>query len=252
MLPSHSRYASAELRAVNASPQGSGAWVLMVLWSGFLFLSAWVWSIWGRDGFPVGTAWWDELALEGAAHAVQQGMVPAVDFWAPFILPIYLKALAQSLAGLSGGYVLECLMQGAVVLLLLTALLGLGRHSVWVYLLGAWAVLQVLLPFNFGSLVQAPPGAVSFAGAYNRLGGALVSLVILHGISDQGDGVSDRGGHLRGARGAVWQWGVSLVVVSACWAGCRAVVRVFDRKWHGARISGCAGGLGEAALELVA
>jgi hypothetical protein len=142
-------------------------------------LSAWVWSIWGRDGFPVGTAWWDELALEGAAHAVQQGMVPAVDFWAPFILPIYLKALAQSLAGLSGGYVLECLMQGAVVLLLLTALLGLGRHSVWVYLLGAWAVLQVLLPFNFGSLVQAPPGAVSFAGAYNRLGGALVSLVIL-------------------------------------------------------------------------
>ncbi len=154
-------------------------WRLGVLWLSFWGMAVWVWLTWGQTGFPVGSFWWDDLALAGAARAVQQGLVPAVDFWAPFILPIYLKALAQSLAGLSGGYVLECLLQGLLVLLLLTALLGRRRHVWGVYLVGAWAILQAVLPFNLGTIAQAGLGTVTFSGAYNRLGGAFITLLLL-------------------------------------------------------------------------
>jgi hypothetical protein len=154
-------------------------WALIALCLVFMALWAGVWSLWGRDGFPVGAAWWDELALSGAARAVQRGMVPGIDFWAPFILPIYLKALAQTLAGLRAGYVLECLLQGLLVLLLFTSLLRGRRHRGWVYLIGACAVAQATLPFNVGSVVQAEMGSVVYAGAYNRLGGAIFTLVVL-------------------------------------------------------------------------
>jgi hypothetical protein len=154
-------------------------WRLGALWLSFWGMAVCVWLTWGQTGFPVGSFWWDELALAGAAQAVQNGMVPAVDFWAPFILPIYLKALAQSLAGLSGGYVLECLLQGMLVLLLLTALLVRGKHAAGVYLVGAWAILQAVLPFNLGTITQAGLGTVAFSGAYNRLGGALITLLLL-------------------------------------------------------------------------
>lgn len=158
---------------------GGWGWRLGVLWLSFWGMAVCVWLTWGQTGFPVGSFWWDDLALAGAARAVQQGMVPAVDFWAPFILPIYLKALAQSLAGLSGGYVLECLLQGLLVLLLLTALLGRRRHAPGVYLVGAWAILQAVLPFNLGTIAQAGLGTVAFSGAYNRLGGAFITLLLL-------------------------------------------------------------------------
>jgi hypothetical protein len=149
------------------------------MWFVFIFFSACVWAQWGEAGFPVATAWWDELALAGAAQAVQRGMVPGVDFWAPFILPIYLKALAQTLVGLRSGYVLECLLQGGLVLVLFTCLLRGRRADAWALLVGACAVAQATLPFNLGGLVQADMGSVVYAGAYNRLGGAIFTLVVL-------------------------------------------------------------------------
>ena len=106
-------------------------------------------------------------------------MVPSADFWAPFILPLYMKHLAQSFAGMGGGYVLECLLQGGLTLCLLTLLLGRRRHGVAVYLLGAMVVAMAMLPFNIGSVVMARSGSLVFAGVYNRLGGALIMLALL-------------------------------------------------------------------------
>lgn len=153
---------------------------LAALWVAFCVISVLIWCGWGEQGWPVGSFWWDELALSGAADAILKGFTPSVDFWSPFILPLYVKALAQCMVGLSGGYVLECLLQSLLILMLLTALLGRRRHAIWIYWLGAWAIAQVMLPFNIGSaVVDAGLGTVAFAGAYNRLGGALISLVVL-------------------------------------------------------------------------
>jgi hypothetical protein len=67
-----------------------------------------------------------------------------------------------------------------LVLTLLTLLLARQRSiDTWTYLIGGWAVIQATLPFNLGSVVQASLGSVVFAGAYNRLGGAFITLVIL-------------------------------------------------------------------------
>ncbi len=90
-----------------------------------------------------------------------------------------MKYWAQSLVGAGPGYVLECLLQGALVLLLLTLLLGRRRHVGGVYVLGALAVAMAVMPFNIGSVVTAKPGTVVFAGVYNRLGGALIMLALL-------------------------------------------------------------------------
>lgn len=183
-------------------------WRMGLLWLSFSILAAWVWCTWGQTGFPVGSFWWDELALAGAARAVQRGMVPLLDFWAPFISPIYLKALAQSLAGLRGGYVLECLLQGLVVLLLVTALLGRRKQSAGVYLVGAWAILQAVLPFNLGTIAEAGLGTVAFSGAYNRMGGALITLLLLSMTLRPG---SSR----RGAMASPFDWWMASVLVLA-------------------------------------
>jgi len=39
--------------------------------------------------------------------------------------------------------------------------------------------LQAVLPFNLGTVAQAGLGTVAFSGAYNRLGGALITLLLL-------------------------------------------------------------------------
>jgi|GEM_PF-4697681 len=137
-----------------------------------------VWR-WGAQGWPLGSYWWDELALSGGVHAIHNGLTPTVDFWAPFILPLYLKLVAQSLVGVAGEYVVECLLQGAVTLLLLSVLLGRVRHAPSVYFTGIWVVAMATLPFNLGSVAEAQIGSVAFAGSYNRFGGALIGLVML-------------------------------------------------------------------------
>jgi hypothetical protein len=124
----------------------------------------------------MGSYWWDELALSGAAHAVLQGLQPAVDFWVPFVFPVYLKAFAQWLVGPAAAYVAECLLQGTLVLAVLHWLFSGRQVARHIWLVGVWAVLQATLPFNIGSVVQAAPGSVVFASAYNRLGGALITL----------------------------------------------------------------------------
>lgn len=149
------------------------------LWSLFALVSGLVWWRWGQTGWPVGSYWWDELALSGAAEAIHRGMVPTVDFWAPFILPLYLKRLAIVAVGHGGAYVLECLVQGLIVLLLFSALVGRKRLPLLVHLTAGIVVLSAVAPFNFGSVTEAKVGTVAFCGAYNRLGGALIGLVLM-------------------------------------------------------------------------
>lgn len=160
---------------------------LLWLWLLFGLTCLAIWLRWGRGGWPVGSFWWDELALAGAAHAIGTGLVPAVDFWAPFLLPLYVKHIAQSLAGMGGGGVLECLFQGGMSLLLLTGLLGRRRHEAGVYVLGAATVLMAVLPFNIGGVVSAKLGTVVFAGVYNRFGGALIMLGLMAPVVRDGN-----------------------------------------------------------------
>lgn len=152
---------------------------LLGLWLLFALSALMAWLAWGDGGWPVGSYWWDELALSGAAEAIHQGLVPARDFWAPFILPLYMKHWARSLVGAGAGYVLECLMQGLLVMSLLTLLMGRRRYAGGVYVVGALAVVMAVMPFNIGSVVMAKPGTVVFAGIYNRLGGAIIMLALL-------------------------------------------------------------------------
>lgn len=152
---------------------------LALIWGGFVLVAVLVLWLWGKQGWPIGSYWWDDLALSGGVRAIRQGLVPSVDFWAPFVLPLYLKLLAQQWVGVAAGYVGECLLQGAIILLLLTVLLGRWRHGSSVYLTGAWVVAMATLPFNLGSVAEAEVGLVAFAGVYNRFGAALIGLVMM-------------------------------------------------------------------------
>lgn len=149
----------------------------LVLASGVIAL--FFWFAWGERGWPVGSFWWDELALAGAAEAVNRGMVPTVDFWAPFIWPIYAKYVSVMIGGYSGAFLVESLMQGVLVLALFCWLIGGTRPGAATYWVGALAVLSAVAPFNLMSVSEAQLGALSYSCAYNRLGGSLISLVIL-------------------------------------------------------------------------
>lgn len=152
---------------------------LMVLWLGYLSLCFVCWQCWGGTGWAMGSYWWDELALASAAHAVNEGLIPSKDFWAPFILPLYIKAWSYRLAGAPGGYVVECLLQGGLVLSLYSVLVR-SRPMPWaMHALAAWAVLLAVLPFNIESVVEAKTGYVVYAGVYNRLGGSLMMIGFL-------------------------------------------------------------------------
>lgn len=152
---------------------------LMVLWLGYLLLSLACWLRWGSTGWAMGSYWWDELALSSAAHAVNEGLTPARDFWAPFVLPLYIKAWAYRLAGNPGGYLVECLLQGGLVLSLYSLLVRSRPMPLAMHALAAWAVLLAVLPFNIESVVEAKAGYVVYAGVYNRLGGSLMMLGML-------------------------------------------------------------------------
>lgn len=146
---------------------------------GFAVLAVLCWVRWGRTGWPIGSYWWDELALAGAAEAIRTGLVPTVDFWAPFVLPLYLKQWAIAWVGHGGSLVAECLLQGALVLLLFFGLVGRVRQPLSVYGVGALAVLGAVAPFNLSSATEAQLGSVVAACSYNRLGGGILSLVML-------------------------------------------------------------------------
>lgn len=157
----------------------SGGAIVGWMVAGFVALALWCWSSWGQTGWPIGSFWWDELALAGAAQAIRSGLVPTVDFWAPFVLPLYLKQWAMAWVGAGGAFVVESLVQGALVLLLFWWLVGRERQPWLVYGVGALAVLGAVAPFNLGSATEAELGTAVAACAYNRLGGAVLSLVML-------------------------------------------------------------------------
>lgn len=166
-----------------ASPRRS--WALLVsqplalIWLGFCLVSTFVVWRWGRTGWPLGSYWWDDLALSGGVQAIRSGLMPTVDFWAPFILPLYLKLFAQNMVGVAAGYAVECLLQGGGVLILLSVLLGRAKHPPSVYFTGIWAVALAMLPFNLGTVAEAQLGSVAYSGSYNRFGGALIALVLM-------------------------------------------------------------------------
>ena len=157
----------------------AGAAPLLLIWLWLVFTFVAVWALTGVQGWVVGSYWWDELALSGAVTALDQGLVPTVDFWAPFVLPLYLKQLAQSLVDGGRSYVLECFLQGSVVLAFFTGLVWRYRQYPGVYAAGFLAILVALVPFNVFSVTQSQFGLVSYAGGYNRLGAGLLAIVYL-------------------------------------------------------------------------
>lgn len=166
-----------------------GAWKpLLCLVCVLAFLAAGCWWRWGATGWPVGSFWWDELALSGAAHAMREGMVPTVDFWAPLILPLYLKMYTENWVGYQSAYVLECLLQGGVVVALFAGLVGRQRLPASAYWVVALLALSVMAPFNIGSTTQAKLGTVVNACSYNRLGGGLIALVAMLPVVRRGSG----------------------------------------------------------------
>lgn len=152
---------------------------LAALVAAFVMVAGWVWWKWGATGWPVGSFWWDELALSGAAHAMRQGMVPTVDFWTPLVLSLYMKMLTENWVGHQSAYVLECLLQGGMVVAMFAALVGRQRMPASAYWVAGLLALSVMAPFNIGSPTEAQPGTVVNACSYNRLGGGLIALVIM-------------------------------------------------------------------------
>jgi len=152
--------------------------VMLGMIASYVLVAVFFWTSWGQ-GWPVGSFWWDELALAGASEAIHAGMVPTVDYWAPFILPLYLKYWAVILVGHGGAYVAECLMQGAIVLLLFCWLVGRKYQTVYLYLVGYVVVFAAIAPFNLLTVSEALLGYAGFSCAYNRLGGSLIALVLL-------------------------------------------------------------------------
>lgn len=142
-------------------------------------VAAWVWWKWGGTGWPVGSFWWDELALSGAAHAIRLGMIPTVDFWSPFIFPLYVKMLTEDWVGHQLAYVLECLLLGAIIVALFALLAVRNRLPNSAYWVVGLLTLSVVAPFNIGSVAESQPGTVVSACSYNRFGGAIIALVVM-------------------------------------------------------------------------
>ncbi|HET8870275.1 MAG TPA: hypothetical protein VFM48_07505 [Aquabacterium sp.] len=160
----------------NGSPLGGGVWTLGCL---MIITSLVLCGFWGKHGWPIGSFWWDDLALAGGAQAIDQGLRPTVDFWAPFIWPLYQKWLATKIAGLQGAYVVECVIQGWVIFGLF-ALAAWSRRLHWiVYVTVAILIVSAVSPFNILSVTEARLGEVSFDCSYNRLGGALIGLLVV-------------------------------------------------------------------------
>lgn len=152
---------------------------LLALVAAISMVAGWCWLNWGETGWPVGSFWWDELALSGAAHAARVGLIPSVDFWSPFILPVYMKMFTEDWVGYRSAYVLECLLQAGVVVALFAVLIGFQRQSRSVYWVAGLMALSVMAPFNIGSIADSEPGTVVNACSYNRLGGAIIALVAM-------------------------------------------------------------------------
>lgn len=163
-------------QGLRASFKGGKRLGLLVVWFFYFIIALLLMGRW-PNGWLIGSFWWDEVAVLGGVAAIKEGLVPAVDFWAPFLLPLYIKMLAHSLVVGGGAYVVECLVQGAVIVIFYSALVWRRVVPPVVHLLACWAVLIAVMPFNIGSLAEAKVGAVAFAGSYNRLGSGLLSLM---------------------------------------------------------------------------
>lgn len=153
-----------------------GVWVLLSM---MILISVFSCGLWGRQGWPIGSFWWDELALAGGAHAIDLGLKPTVDFWAPFIWPIYQKWFATKVAGLPGSYVAECVMQGWIVFIFFVAAVWSRRLHWMGYVAAGVLIMSAVSPFNTLSVTEARLGEISFDCSYNRLGGAIIGLVVM-------------------------------------------------------------------------
>ncbi len=153
------------------------------MWVAYSLLCLCCWLHWHDTGLPIGSFWWDELALSGGSEAINQGLLPDRDFWAPFIFPLYLKWFAQHLVGPARSFLLECLLQGGLVLAIFSVMVAGKRQPASIYMVGVAAIVMASLPFNIGSGTQAALGLATYCGAYNRLGGALLTLAFVYPIA---------------------------------------------------------------------
>lgn len=167
------------IAADHDSNTSRGGKCLLTMALAYLAVGAYVWGRWGRDGWPAGSNWWDDLALSGAGQAILSGLTPNQDFWAPFVFPMYLRALAIHWTGLNAAYVFENLANGAIVLALCCGLMWGRRQQFALYGAVMMLVVAAAFPFNLTSISEANFGYVAYAGSYNRLGGGLMGVIFL-------------------------------------------------------------------------
>jgi hypothetical protein len=175
--------ALSELAVRRFQPYGTATGPLSLMWGGYVLLCICCWLHWRETGFPIGSFWWDELALSGGSEAINQGLLPDRDFWAPFILPVYLKWFAQHLVGPARSFMVECMLQGGLVLSIFSMMVAGKRQPTSIYMVGVAAVVMASFPFNIGSGTQAALGLATYCGAYNRLGGAFLTLIFVYPIT---------------------------------------------------------------------
>ncbi len=131
------------------------------------------------DAQPIGQYWWDSLALSGAAEAINQGLVPSIDFWSPMVAPIYLKWLALELGGVGNYYFIEHALMAGLGGAFYVALFWrrLPPWGFWVFLV--LTLLIAGLPFNQSSVISSKQGYLNYAASYNRFCDALLLITFL-------------------------------------------------------------------------
>lgn len=130
-------------------------------------------------GMPLGQYWWDNLALSGAAWAIDTGLTPSVDFWAPLIAPLYLKWAAIQIGGFESHVFVECVIQGMIALALFIVLNSESLSKRTSLVLGTIVVLVATIPANHSNAISSAAGWINYAGNYNRLCDALLMVLFL-------------------------------------------------------------------------
>lgn len=128
---------------------------------------------------PLGQYWWDNLALAGGAVAILDGYTPSVDFFAPMVLPLYIKAASIVFFGYASHYFVECVIQALIVALIFSFLILPSVRRSWAFLLLALLVACAGLPANHSNVITSEPGYLNYAGSYNRFCDALLGIAFL-------------------------------------------------------------------------
>ncbi len=161
---------------------------------------------------PVGTYWWDYLAVKGLEHQLFDGPEGVRELWLPYLLPLVLFRLANVVAGSGIDYFFAHLIVAASTLVL-------GYKAIYLRLDPQWRVpfywvllLFSIFPVNVDlELVKSfkDTNAVAYNGFYNRYLDVIFSLLLVSVLAVR-DG--DTWGRAKNDRWMLLFWCYALVV----------------------------------------